>query len=59
MQYGKLSEEQKSFVDPENAAYLENEVLPRLKELQDNKKLSRTRKSSSRRFRRRQSQGLR
>ena len=37
--YGKLSEEQKSFVNPENAAYLENEVLPRLKELQDNKKL--------------------
>ena len=34
--YGKLSEEQKSFVNPENAAYLENEVLPRLKELQDN-----------------------
>lgn len=37
--YGKLSEEQKSFVNPENAAYLENEVLPRLKELQENKKL--------------------
>ena len=37
--YSKLPEEQKSFVNPENAAYLENEVLPRLKELQDNKKL--------------------